>query len=141
MQAHGIPLGELEAEVSSSRRRILLVDDDEALLEILRSYLEELGLFELEVATNGYEAGLKTQAFRPHLLMLDHNLGDITGIEVAVSIRKNPELKDTKILVMSGFLSESDVRSVLEEGVDDFLHKPFGMEAARDKIFQLLKVA
>jgi excisionase family DNA binding protein len=140
MKAHGIPLGELERGLST-RRRILIADDDAALRTILEAYLKGLGLFDLEVAANGYEAGLKTHAFRPHLLMLDHNLGDITGSEVAESIRRDPELSDTRILVMSGFLSEADVKSVLERGVDDFLRKPFSMEDARDKIFQLLKMA
>lgn len=139
MKDHSIPLGDLERELSS-KRRVLIVDDEEAVVMMLEEYLGSLGLFEIEVARNGYEAGMKTQAFRPHLLVIDHNLGDVTGAEVATSIRQNPDLKNTRILVMSGYLSDSEARDVLQHGVDDFLRKPFELEAVRDKVFQLLGV-
>jgi excisionase family DNA binding protein len=140
MRKHSIPLGALDQQLSP-RRRILIVDDDDALRTVLEEYFQGLGLFDVQVARNGYEAGLKTHAFRPHLIMLDHNLGDITGAEVAASIRANPELKDTRILVMSGYLSDTEAKEVLGHGVDDFLRKPFEMERARDKVFGLLRIA
>lgn len=139
MQEHGFPLGELAREIST-RKRILVVDDEEAVLTLLGDYLRGLGLFDVETACNGYEAGMKTQAFRPHLLIIDHILGDVTGTQVAESIRADAKLKGTRIMVMSGFLKEPEVKEVLAKGVDEFLRKPFELEAVRDKIFQLLKV-
>ncbi len=140
MREHNIPTDALEAE-SSTRRRILIVDDDEAVRVLLEEYLKGLGLFDLEVAHNGFDAGLKTRSFRPHLLLLDHNLGDITGREVAQSVRADPNLKNIRILVMSGYLSDAEAKEIVATGVDDFLRKPFDMEVARDKIFRLLQVA
>ena len=139
MRAHGIPLGELERE-SRGRKRVLIVDDDEALVTLLEQYFASLGLFELDVAYNGYEAGLKTISFRPDLLMLDYHLGDTTGAEVAAAIRRNPEVADTKVLVMSGYLSDAEAEGLLDKGVDAFLRKPFDMEKARDRVLQLLGI-
>lgn len=140
MKAHGIPVGEFEKELSV-RKRVLVVDDDPALLATLESYLRSLGLFDLQTASNGYEAGLKTASFRPHVLLIDHNLGDITGAEVAQSVRQNASLADTRIIVMSGYLSDEEARVLREKGIDDFLRKPFEPERVRDKIFKLLKVS
>ena len=140
MQSHGIPLGELQ-DGAGTRKRLLLVDDDPALLATLEEYLKSLGLFEIATASNGYEAGLKTHSFKPHLLLIDYNLGDITGSEVAASIRQVDELKGIRIVVMSGFLSQEDAQRLLDQGIDDFLRKPFEMERARDKLFQLLNVS
>jgi excisionase family DNA binding protein len=139
MREHGFPLGGLE-EDHSSKKRVLIVDDEDVVLTLLDDYLQSLGLFETDTASNGYEAGLKTQSFRPHLLIIDYNLGDVTGAQVAASIRENDKLKDTRILVMSGFLSDAEAKGVLEKGVDAFLRKPFEMETVRDEVFQLLGV-
>jgi len=134
-----MPLAEIDAH-SPARRRVLIVDDDEAVLGTLTDYFEMLGLFSVETARNGYEAGWKTVSFRPHLLMLDYNLGDITGEEVAKRVRNDPALKNTKILVMSGFLTDEHAGRLLDQGVDEFLRKPFSLEGARDKIFRLLRL-
>jgi len=139
MKEHGMPLGELERQLSP-RKKILLVDDDEALLLVLEEYLDGIGIFEIEVARNGYEAGLKTHSFRPHLLVLDFNLGDITGAEVASSVRSSEDLAGMQILVMSGYLSDAQAAELMQRGVDDFLRKPFQMEALRDKVLELLGV-
>ena len=140
MKEHGFPLGELEP-AAGGRKRILLVDDEETVLTLLGDYLRELNLFDIEEARNGYDAGLKTQTFRPHLILLDYNLGDTTGADVARAIRQDPRLKDMKILVMSGVLGDAALRDILEQGVDDFLRKPFQPQQARDKIFHLLRVS
>jgi excisionase family DNA binding protein len=139
MKEHGIPLAERDAE-PSSRRRILIVDDEEAVVSILEEYLRQMGQFDWQVARNGYEAGLKTRSFRPHLLLTDYNLGDITGGQVAESIRADDELAEMKIVVFSGFVSEAEALQLKARGVDEFLRKPFSFEDVRDAIFKLLKI-
>jgi len=139
MKEHKIPLTDRDAE-PASRKRILVVDDEEAIVAILVEYLRQLGLFEWQTAKNGYEAGLKTQSFRPHLLLTDYNLGDLTGVQVAESVRATPELADTRIVVVSGYLSEADAPMLREKGIDAFLRKPFTFDQVRDTLFKLLKV-
>ena len=139
MKEHGIPLAERDSE-PSSRRRILIVDDEEAVVALLEEYLRQLGIFDWQVARNGYEAGLKTRAFRPHLLLTDYNLGDITGLQVAQSVRSDPALDGMRIVVVSGVLTDSEVGDLRHKGIDDFLRKPFTFEQVRDTIFRQLKV-
>ena len=139
MKGHGIPLTDPNAEVTT-KKRVLVVDDDEAVREIMVAYLDQIGLFDWKTAKNGYEAGLKTQSFRPHVLLTDYQLGDITGVDVAESVRATPELAEMKIIVVSGVLSEKDMPGLREKGVDAFLKKPFTFEQLRDTIFRLIKV-
>ncbi len=139
MRDHGIPLTDRDAE-PAARKRILMVDDEAAILAVLEEYLRQIGMFEWQTARNGYEAGLKTQSFRPHLLLTDYNLGDITGVQVAESVRATPELADTRIMVVSGYLTEADVPALRAKGIDAFLRKPFTFEQVRDTILRLLKM-
>ncbi len=139
MKGHGIPLTERDAD-TTAKKRVLIVDDEEAVVEVLVEYLKQIGLFDWQTARNGYEAGLRTQSFRPHLLLTDYNLGDITGVDVAQTVRATPELKETRIVVVSGYLTEADAPMLREKGVDAFLRKPFTFEQLRDTIFRQLKV-
>jgi excisionase family DNA binding protein len=139
MKEHGIPLTDKDIE-PSARKRILVVDDEEAVLAILEEYLRQIAMFEWQTAKNGYEAGLKTQAFKPHLLLTDYNLGDITGLQVAQSVRSDPALDGMRIVVVSGVLTDSEVGDLRHKGIDDFLRKPFTFEQVRDTIFRQLKV-
>ena len=139
MREHGIPLAERDGD-PTTRRRILIVDDEESVVTILEEYLRQIGMFDWQVARNGYEAGLKTRSFHPHLLMTDYNLGDITGVQVVESVRGDPELAEIKIVVFSGFVSESEALQLKARGVDEFLRKPFSFEQVRDTVFRLLKV-
>lgn len=139
MRDHGIPLTDRDAE-PAARKRILVVDDEEAILAVIEEYLRQIGMFEWQTAKNGYQAGLKTQSFRPHLLLTDYNLGDITGVQVAESVRATPELAETRIVVVSGFLTEADAPGLRAKGIDAFLRKPFTFEQLRDTLFRLLKV-
>ena len=139
MRDHGIPLTDRDAE-PAAKKRLLVVDDEEAILAVIEEYLRQIGMFEWQTAKNGYQAGLKTQSFRPHLLLTDYNLGDITGVQVAESVRATPELAETRIVVVSGFLTEADVPGLRAKGIDAFLRKPFTFEQLRDTLFRLLKV-
>jgi excisionase family DNA binding protein len=139
MKEHGIPLAERDGD-PTTRRRILIVDDEESVITILEEYLRQIGMFDWQIARNGYEAGLKTRSFHPHLLMTDYNLGDITGAQVAESVRGDPELAEIKIVVFSGFVSEAEALQLKARGVDEFLRKPFSFEQVRDTVFRLLKV-
>ncbi|MBI4880636.1 MAG: response regulator [Planctomycetes bacterium] len=136
MTAHQVPLGSLERK--RGRRRILIVDDDPPIVEILESFFRQLPLFEVATAANGYEAGAKTVSFRPDLLLIDYSLGDITGVEVAKTVRANPALAQTKILCMSGYLDDDQIEEVLEQGIDDFIKKPLDLQDVHQRVLRLL---
>jgi len=137
MTENGLPLNKLEV---SKRRRILVADDEEGILFVLKKFLDDVGIFEVATASSGYEAGIKTISFKPHLLILDHMLGDTTSREVSRSLRDNPELSAMKIIVMSGYLSDEEVEEILANGVEAFIRKPFDLADVKQRIFELLEL-
>lgn len=139
MERHGIPMRGLDG--GRRRRRVLVADDDRELVDILRDDLADLGLFDIRVAHSGYEAGMVTVDFKPDLLLLDYNLGDITGVEVVKLIRDNDALKRTRIILMSGMLRGKKAEQAVEAGADAFLPKPFEFGALKAQVFELLEMA
>ena len=137
MKENGLPLNKLEM---SNRRRILVADDEEGILFVLKKFLDDVGIFEVATASSGSEAGIKTISFKPHLLILDHMLGDTTSREVSKSLRENPELGAMKIIVMSGYVSDEEVEEILKGGVEVFIRKPFDLADVKQKIFELLEL-
>ena len=132
MEAHGLPLGVLDP--NAGRKRVLIVDDDEAILELLEPFVRTLGDVEVATASNGYEAGTKTISLKPDVLLIDYNLGDITGLDVARTARTHEELKEMRIVCMSGFLDESNLEQIRAEGVDDFLKKPLDLARLGERL-------
>lgn len=135
MKEHGMPTDQVEG---SRVRRVLIADDEKKIVEILEDELERDRYIEVRCAYSGWEAGLAIAEFKPHLIILDYNLGDMSGRDVVRLIRKNDALIDSKILVVSGFLTEEQGAEMIEEGADAFLRKPFRLDVVRDEIDRLL---
>lgn len=136
MKSNGIPLDALEG----GRKRVLIVDDDEQIVELFVDLLGGDPRFEIKTADNGYDAGLLTESFRPHLLILDYMLPDINGNVVCQRIRSNEALEDTRILCVSGVVNQDEVRGLSEAGADAFIKKPFNVQELMDKINELLEI-
>ena len=83
MKANDIPTDALE----STRKRVLVVDDDEQIIELFLDVLSRDDRFEVKSARTGYDAGMLTEQFRPHLLLLDYLLPDVNGNLVCDRIR------------------------------------------------------
>ncbi|MEL7485121.1 MAG: response regulator [Planctomycetota bacterium] len=134
MKANDIPLDALEG----STRRILCVDDDPKIVELFSDILGDDPRFEVETCGNGYDAGLMTNSFRPHLIVLDYMLPDINGNVVCQRIREHDELADTKIIFISGVIEPGEVDGLMQAGADDFLQKPFDLDELTARIEALL---
>ncbi len=104
--------------------RILVVDDEPAIVRALRANLEGHG-FRIDVAKDGREALELFARVRPDLVLLDLNLPTLDGFGVITAIR---ERGATPIIVLSVRGSERDKVSALDLGADDFLTKPFGVD-------------
>jgi len=135
MKENNIPLDHLR----SGKRRVLVVDDDEAILEMLVELLERDGRFEVRVARGGYEAGLLTQEFRPEALVLDYKLPDINGTRVCRTIRSNPSLASIRIIIISGVADPDEIAELEASGADDFLRKPFQIDELITRIMRLVQ--
>jgi excisionase family DNA binding protein len=134
MKANNIPLENLD----SGKRRVLIVDDDAAIVEMLRDLLTRDGRFEVRSASNGFDAGALTKEFRPEVVLLDYMLPDINGNVVCQRIRNDPELGDTKIIIVSGAVSEAEIAGLKAAGADDFIKKPFDVDKLISRMFELL---
>ncbi len=134
MKANDIPLDALEG----ATRRILCVDDDPKIIELFSDILGDDPRFEVETCANGYDAGLMTHSFRPHLIVLDYMLPDINGNVVCQRIREREELADTKIIFISGVIEPGEVEGLMKSGADDFLQKPFDLDVLTARIEALL---
>ena len=136
MKDNGIPTDALE----SGKRKVLLVDDDNELVELMTKVLEEDGRFEVRVASNGFDAGMMVKEYRPDLIVLDVMLPDINGKEVCHRVRGDLSLEDVRILCISGMIEEDKVQELRLSGADDFLHKPFDIEELIDRMCGQLEI-
>ncbi len=134
MKSNGIPLDALEG----GKKRVLVVDDDARILELFEDLLKRDGRFDIKTAGTGYDAGLLTESFRPHLIILDYMLPDVNGNVVCTRVREKPELADTKVLCVSGVIDQEGVKALMKAGANAFLQKPFNIETLMGKVVELL---
>lgn len=121
MKQHGMPLNGLMTGCT----RVLIVDDEQDIVEVLEKILEDEAKYEVEVARGGFAAGITAEKFRPHVMLLDMHLKDVDAPEVCKQVKKNPDLQLTKVIAMSGKLTEQEVGGLTSLGFDSFLRKPF----------------
>jgi excisionase family DNA binding protein len=121
MKQHGMPLNGLMTGCT----RVMIVDDEQDIVEVLEKILEDEAKYEVEVARGGFAAGLIAEKFRPHVMLVDMHLKDIDAPEVCKQVKKNPDLQLTKVIAMSGKLSEQESLGLTALGFDSFLRKPF----------------
>ena len=136
MKDNGIPTDALE----SGKRKVLLVDDDVELVELMTKVLEEDGRFEVRIASNGFDAGMMVKEYRPDIIVLDVMLPDINGKEVCHRVRADATLEDVRILCISGMIEDDKIQELKLSGADDFLHKPFDIEDLIDRMCGLLEI-
>src|SRR5436190_11607814 len=134
MKDNGIPTDALE----SGKRKVLLVDDDTELVELMTKVLEEDGRFEVRVAGNGFDAGMMVKEYLPDLIVLDVMLPDINGKEVCQRVRSDASLEDVRILCISGMIEDDKIQELKLSGADEFLHKPFVVDVLIEHMCVLL---
>ncbi len=121
MKTHGMPLNNL----LTGGTRIMIVDDEQDIVEVLEKILEDEAKYEVEVAKGGFAAGLTAERFRPHVILLDVHLKDVDARDVVKQVKSNPDLQLTKVIAMSGKLTPEEAKGLLSYGFDSFLRKPF----------------
>jgi excisionase family DNA binding protein len=121
MKQHNMPLNGL----MTGATRVVIVDDEQDIVEVLEKILEDEAKYEVEVAKSGFEAGVIAERFRPHVMLVDMHLSDIDGREVARQVKTNSDLQLTKVIAMSGKMTDEEAKGLLADGFDGFLKKPF----------------
>ena len=134
MKENGIPTDALE----SGRRRVLIVDDDPAVVELIGEVLASDTRFESRVVNNGFGAGMLAKEYHPDLIILDVMLPDINGQAVCELIRDDPTMADIKIICISGMIEDDKIAELKTSGADDFLHKPLDIDELIRRVCRLL---
>jgi len=137
MKENKIPLDAIE----SGKRKVLVVDDDAEIVELIVDVLDKDGRFETQTASSGYEAGIATERFRPELILLDYMLPDVNGNIVCQAIRGNPEFENIKIIVVSGVVKRDEIAQLIKSGAEDFIRKPFDVTELTGKITAVLQMS
>ena len=125
MKANEIPIELLDGDLT----RILVVDDDPSIVRIIGEMLEREDRFEVRTASTGYDAGMMTREFRPNVILLDYMLPDVNGNVVCERIKADPDLMDTRVVIISGVVQQEEIDGLMAAGADAFIPKPFQVDA------------
>jgi two-component system alkaline phosphatase synthesis response regulator PhoP len=118
--------------------RILIVDDEDDILEVLRYNLEKEG-YEVATANDGQKGLLIAEEFEPHLIILDIMMPKMDGIEVCQKLKSNPKFKSTLIAFLTARSEAFTQISALDSGGDDFINKPIKPNVLKSRINALLR--
>jgi two-component system phosphate regulon response regulator PhoB len=117
---------------------VLVVEDEAALLTMLRYNLEKEG-FRVDEAVDGQEALNRIAERQPDLVLLDWMLPVMSGIEVCRQIRRQPSTRDLPVIMVSARTEDQDAVRGLNTGADDYITKPFSLEALLARMRALLR--
>ncbi|MCD6175770.1 MAG: response regulator [Planctomycetes bacterium] len=137
MKDNGIPLDNFNTE-KNGKIKVLIVDDDVEIVELMVDVLSRDGRFDLQTAGSGYEAGLKTEQFRPDVIILDYMLPDVNGNIVCRTIKSNPDFESIRIIIVSGVANPEEVQDLLDAGATEFIKKPFNIADLVGRILQVV---
>jgi len=133
MERNNIPIPE---RLQRRQRKALVVDDDEPMANAIARVLRRIG-WEVEVATDGFEAGVILERTKPTLMTLDLKMPYMDGFKVLNIARGLSGMKDLKVIVISA-QSDAELDRAIEEGADDILAKPFENDELVDKVGNLV---
>jgi len=119
------------------KENILVVDDEEDVLELVRYNLDKNG-YKIETATTGEGALSKAKAKLPDLIILDLMLPGIDGLEVCKQLKSNPKTENIPVIMLTAKGEESDVVVGLEMGADDYITKPFSPKVLVARVRRIL---
>ena len=121
--------------------KILIIDDSATMRKIVRGSLEAIGSFEIEESEN-CDDGLKKLlgGLAVNLVLVDWNMPGMTGIDFTKSVRSNPAISKTPIIMITSNAEKEHVLSAVMSGVNDYMAKPFTPDVFAQKIKKALGV-
>jgi excisionase family DNA binding protein len=125
MKLNNIPL---EGILNFTKTRVLIVDDEVEIVDMLQTLLSREVNYEVQSCVNGFQAGILAEKQKPHVILLDIHLGAVSGQEVCKAVRLNPDLQMTKVVAMSGQVADEEAKALLQQGFDGYLKKPFTIQ-------------
>ena len=136
MKQHGMPLNGL----MTGSTRVLIVDDEQDIVEVLEKILEDEAKYEVEVCKGGFQAGVTADKLRPHVILLDMHLATVDAKDVCKQVKNSPDLQLTKVIAMSGKLTDDEAKGLMAQGFDGFLRKPFHVRQVIESVEDAMAV-
>lgn len=121
-----------------AQAKILIVEDEEDVLELVRYNLEKNG-YQTETAPNGRLALEKVRSKTIDLILLDLMLPEIDGLEVCRTVKKDPKTAEIPIVMLTAKGTEADIVTGLEMGADDYITKPFSPRVLMARVKAVLR--
>lgn len=118
--------------------KVLLVEDDPDLLELISEVLKDESYIDVRAEDNGFTAGLQIAGWKPDLILLDFLMPGINGFGLCRKLRNRSETSDLPIMAVTALNSIEDKRLIFESGASDFLGKPFHSDDLIRKVRVLL---
>ena len=119
--------------------KVLLIDDEVRLCEVLKQGLESTGLFEVGFATDGKTGLLMARKGDPDLILLDVRMPRMSGIEVLRELKSSYPLSEIPVIMLSGLLDESTKKECNYQYSEEFVEKPVTIATLRDRIETVLR--
>jgi excisionase family DNA binding protein len=142
LEKYDIPVNEAFFRGEERKPTVLVVDDEPNIRDIVRRLLGELDPeMRIEEACDGYEAGIKIGSLLPDLVIVDVMMPRVDGISLCRSIRENPDTQAIKVLAITAFPEQDNVKKMYDAGADLCLIKPLQFEHFRLEVVRLLTEA
>lgn len=121
-----------------SNKRILIFDDDTAILEVISIIFEENG-YQVEISETSHDILERVSAFRPDIILMDNWIPNIGGVEATRLIKNHEEFKNIPVIYVT---ANNDIVALAREAqADDFVAKPFNLEDLEEKVAKYLQEA
>ena len=139
LERNRMPISE-EFFQAAQKKKILIADDDAGLVDAISEvFITRYRDMEIEKAYDGYEALIKTGDFKPDLLILDIRMPKIDGLEVCRRLREDTaRTPGIKIIAITAHSASYDRKTVLKNGADEYLQKPFKMKKLIEAVEKLI---
>ncbi len=133
MREHGIPLNGLEVGAV----KIVVVDSDDASCQLLREALNPSAGFDVTTVGTAFEAGIAIESHHPAIVIVDVSLPDIKPGDLIKHIRATDGLEETRLIAVSGALTDGQGQEIMQTGFDAFFKKPFDMPSLIRRINEM----
>ncbi len=131
-------LGLFKSKTKTARPKILFVDDEADLVSTVECRLKWSN-FDVVTASNGKEGLDKAASEKPNLILLDTAMPVMNGYEMLEHLRKNPQLKDIPVIMLTAMCEAQDIAKASSYGIADYITKPFDFTELMEKITNILE--
>jgi len=142
LSSRGFSLSQIKDELLSagSKKHIVVVDDEPEIGDFIEALLSGKFPHEIKFAMDGFTAGRILSEYTPDIVILDLMLPGVDGFQVCKQIRSDENLKNVKILAITGYDTPENAKKIIEAGADVYLVKPLEAKPTLKKICELLNV-